>query len=171
MSNDPYPNERPDPHATDPYAADPYSSDPYIPSTESTHQLPAHEPGRPAPLPPTTGMAPPPGVGPQAGLPYAPGQLPGPGMPPPYPYAPPAPVNTSAIVLIVLSSLTIFTGYCCYIGIPGLVLGILGVTKNSTDPEGAAKLTKIGWITFAALTAVTLIGIAIFVVALIASEA
>ena len=62
--------------------------------------------------------------------------------------------------MIVLSSLTIFTGYCCYIGIPGLVLGILGVTKQATDPEGAAKLTKIGWISFGALIGLTLLAVA-----------
>lgn len=141
MSNDPYPNDRPDPRGNGPYSSDPYSSDPYVPGGPSgQQQLPAYEPGRSAPLP----------------------QQPGPPMPPPYAYPPgaPTPTNTSAIVLIVLSSLTIFTGYCCYIGIPGLVLGILGVTKQATDPEGAAKLTKIGWISFGALIGLTLLAVA-----------
>ena len=141
MSNDPYPNERPDPHGNGPYSSDPYSSDPYVPGGPSgQQQLPAYEPGRSAPLP----------------------QPPGTPLPPPYAYpmGAPTPTNTSAIVLIVLSSLTIFTGYCCYIGIPGLVLGILGVTKQATDPEGAAKLTKIGWISFGALIGLTLLAVA-----------
>ena len=45
-------------------------------------------------------------------------------MPPPYPYAPVQHTepNTSAIVLVILSSLALLTGYCCYIGIPGLAL-------------------------------------------------
>ncbi|WKV16216.1 hypothetical protein LP422_22050 [Janibacter limosus] len=136
MSNDPYPNDRPDPRGNGPYSSDPYSSDPYVPGGPSgQQQLPAYEPGRSAPLP----------------------QPPGPPLPPPYAYpmGAPTPTNTSAIVLIVLSSLTIFTGYCCYIGIPGLVPGILGVTKQATDPEGAAKLTKIGWISFGALIGLT----------------
>ncbi|QBF47162.1 hypothetical protein [Janibacter limosus] len=141
MSNDPYPNDRPDPRGNGPYSSDPYSSDPYVPGGPSgQQQLPAYEPGRSAPLP----------------------QPPGPPLPPPYAYpmGAPTPTNTSAIVLIVLSSLTIFTGYCCYIGIPGLVLGILGVTKQATDPEGAAKLTKIGWISFGALIGLTLLAVA-----------
>lgn len=141
MSNDPYPNEQPDPRGNGPYSSDPYSSDPYVPGGPSgQQQLPAYEPGRSAPLP----------------------QPPGPPLPPPYAYpmGAPTPTNTSAIVLIVLSSLTIFTGYCCYIGIPGLVLGILGVTKQATDPEGAAKLTKIGWISFGALIGLTLLAVA-----------
>lgn len=136
MSNDPYPNDRPDPRGNGPY-----SSDPYVPGGPSgQQQLPAYEPGRSAPLP----------------------QPPGTPLPPPYAYpmGAPTPTNTSAIVLIVLSSLTIFTGYCCYIGIPGLVLGILGVTKQATDPEGAAKLTKIGWISFGALIGLTLLAVA-----------
>jgi hypothetical protein len=141
MSNDPYPNDRPDPRGNGPYSSDPYSSDPYVPGGPSgQQQLPAYEPGRSAPLP----------------------QPPGTPLPPPYAYpmGAPTPTNTSAIVLIVLSSLTIFTGYCCYIGIPGLVLGILGVTKQATDPEGAAKLTKIGWISFGALIGLTLLAVA-----------
>ena len=148
MSNDPYPNDRPDPRDGDPYSSDPYSSDPYVPGGPSgQQQLPAYEPGRSAPLP----------------------QPPGTPLPPPYAYpmGAPTPTNTSAIVLIVLSSLTIFTG--CLgddaklpldIGIPGLVLGILGVTKQATDPEGAAKLTKIGWISFGALIGLTLLAVA-----------
>lgn len=159
MSNDPYPNERPDPYTTDPY-----SSDPFVPGDESTDQLPAYEPGRSAPLPPPAAPAPA-----QLPAPMPPGA---PGMPPPYPYAPAqaAPVNTSAIVLVIFSSLALVTGYCCYIGIPGLILGILGITKNATDPEGAAKLTKIGWITFAALSVITFLAIAVIVIGLVAAE-
>ena len=151
MSNDPYPNDRPDPRGNGPYSSDPYSSDPYVPGGPSgQQQLPAYEPGRSAPLP----------------------QPPGTPLPPPYAYpmGAPTPTNTSAIVLIVLSSLTIFTGYCCYIGIPGLVLGILGVTKQATDPEGAAKLTKIGWISFGALIGLTLLAVAGFILFAVLAE-
>lgn len=153
MSNDPYPNDRPDPRDGEPYSSDPYSSDPYVQGGGSARpQPPAYEPGRSAPLP--------------APIP------PGAPMPPPYHYAagPQTEPNTSAIVLIVLSSLTLLTGYCCYIGIPGLVLGILGIVKQSTDPEGAAKLTKIGWITFAALTLVTMIVVVGVVIAIVLAE-
>ena len=93
-------------------------------------------------------------------------------MPPPYPYAPVQHTepNTSAIVLVILSSLALLTGYCCYIGIPGLVLGILGITKQQTDPEGAARLTKIGWISFAVLTVITILAVIAFVVAIVLAE-
>lgn len=150
MGNDPYPNE-----PADPYASDPYSSDPYVPGQDFSALPPAHEPGRAVSVPPP--------MNPGPGLP--PG---GPGMPPPYPFPPAtAPPNTSAIVLVVLSSLALVTGYCCYIGIPSLILGILGLTKNSTDPEGAARLTKIGWITFASLTIITVLAVLVFVLVLV----
>ena len=144
MSHDPYPHERPDPYAADPYANGPFP------------------PNRAAGASPDPGQAPPP----PASLP------PGAGMPPPYgPYGyPPAPPNTSAIVLTVVSGLTIMTGYCCVIGIAPLILGILGITKNSTDPEGAARLTKIGWIVFAALTVAVLLIIAVVITAMILYE-
>lgn len=151
MSNDPYPGQRPDPRDDTPYSSDPY--DPYVPSQGSSpQQPPAYEPGRSAPL--------------SARMP------PGPGMPPPYPYAPVQHTepNTSAIVLVILSSLALLTGYCCYIGIPGLVLGILGITKQQTDPEGAARLTKIGWISFAVLTVITVLAVIAFVVAIVLAE-
>lgn len=149
MGNDPYPNE-----PADPYASDPYSSDPYVPGQDSPARPPAYEPGRPASLPPVMYQGP--------GVP--------PGTPPPYPYmSAPTPANTSAIVLVVLSSLALMTGYCCYIGIPSLILGILGLTKNSTDPEGAARLTKIGWITFASLAIITVLAVLVFVLVVIVS--
>lgn len=152
MSNSPNPNDQPDPY--DPYARDPYApggspegSQPY----PSVYQPPSQAP--PGAVPPTlpSGAAPPPGP------------------PPPNPY-PAQPPNTSAIVLTVLSGVYMMTGYCIPIGIAPLILGILGIVKNSADPEGAAKLTRIGWIVFAALTAVLFIGIAIAVIAVVASS-
>lgn len=148
MSQDPYPSERPDPHASgpsEPYG-DAYSEDPYVRGDQPTGRPPA--PLSPQPPFPVAG----------------PGPTPGPGIPP-YPYAPPPPPNTSAIVLTVLSGLAVVTGYCCVIGIGPLVLGILGITKNASDPEGAARLTKIGWIVFAALTLLAVLAVAGLVLA------
>jgi len=41
--------------------------------------------------------------------------------------------------------------------IPGLVMGIMGITKHSTDPAGSARITKIGWIVFGALLALSIL--------------
>ena len=93
---------------------------------------------------------------------HVPGHAPLP--PPPNPYPPPQPPNSSAIVLIVFSGLALLSGYCCYIGIPSLVFGILGVTQHASDPEGAARMTRIGWVVFAALVLLTLLVIGGFFV-------
>ena len=93
---------------------------------------------------------------------HVPGHAPLP--PPPNPYPPPQPPNSSAIVLIVFSGLALLSGYCCYISIPSLVFGILGVTQHASDPEGAARMTRIGWVVFAALVLLTLLVIGGFFV-------
>ena len=52
---------------------------------------------------------------------------------------------------------------CCNVlGIPALILGIVGLTKQSTDPAGAAKLARYGWIAFAVSVAIAVIGVVIF---------
>ncbi|MEP7369829.1 MAG: hypothetical protein ABI662_09255, partial [Dermatophilaceae bacterium] len=38
-----------------------------------------------------------------------------------------------------------------------LVLGIMALSKNSTDPEGSRRLTKIGWIVFASVWALAIV--------------
>lgn len=133
MSNDPYPSQRPDPSGSDPY-----SSDPYLPVGRPDETRP------PAPYPATP----------------APQQAP-PALPPPYAYAyaPPRPMGASVIVLVILSAIMTMSGYCCWVGIPSLVMGIVAMTKNSSDPEGADRLTRYGWITFAALFAIGLLAV------------
>lgn len=56
-----------------------------------------------------------------------------------------APSNTSAIILTILSVLSL----CNVVAIGSLVLGIMALTKTSTDPEGSRRSAKIGWIVFA----------------------
>lgn len=153
MSNTPYPDERPDP-----YSADPYSSDPYV----SGHQPETSQPPLPYPQqqqpqqPPTTQ------------LPMAP---PGAGAPP-YPYAAPVrPVPASPIVLVILSALATMSVYCCIIGIPSLTLGIIALTKNSTEPDEADRMTRYGWICFAATTAFHILAAIGFVALIALSEA
>ncbi|UTT66478.1 hypothetical protein NMQ01_01825 [Janibacter sp. CX7] len=154
MSNTPYPDERPDP-----YSADPYSSDPYVPGNQpETSQPPLPYPQQQPQQPPTTHlpMAAPPGAG----------------APPPYAYATPVrPVPASPIVLVILSALATMSVYCCIIGIPSLTLGIIALTKNSSEPDEADRMTRYGWICFAATTAVHILGVIALVVAIALSEA
>jgi len=63
------------------------------------------------------------------------------------PYATGVPSNTSAIILTIVSALTTLS--TCFIGIPSLVLGIMALTSNSTDPQGSRKKSRTGWIVLA----------------------
>jgi hypothetical protein len=54
-------------------------------------------------------------------------------------------MNVSAIVLTILSALS----FCNLLTLCSLVLGIIALTKNSADPEGSRRLTKVGWVVFA----------------------
>ena len=94
----------------------------------------------------------------QSGYPHQPGYPPGygPGYPPApagYPAYRPlepaqvAPRNVSAIALLVIAALATFmTGI---IGPPSVVMALLALKHNSTDPARAAKLASRGWIVFA----------------------
>ena len=58
-----------------------------------------------------------------------------------------APSNTSAVILLVISILSIIaTGI---IGPPSGVMAILSLKRNSSDPARAARTATRGWITFA----------------------
>jgi hypothetical protein len=82
---------------------------------------------------------------------------------PPTPYGAPPARNTSAIVLTVISAVTLVA--CCNVlAIPSLILGILGLTKAGADPQGAARMAKAGWITFGITMALAVIGWLIFFV-------
>lgn len=72
------------------------------------------------------------------------------------PTGPPTPAST--IVLLIISGLTIFTGIFVLVGLPALIIGIVAITKNRTAPEETRKLTRIGWITYAAVAALHLLG-------------
>ena len=49
-------------------------------------------------------------------------------------YTNPAPANTSAVVLTVVSGLLILSGVGCPVGAVPFIFGILGLTQNSSDP-------------------------------------
>lgn len=78
--------------------------------------------------------------------------------PPPGPYGPygaPPARNTSAVVLTVLSGVA--TALCCLFGLPSLILGIVALNRQTSDPQGSARMSKYGWITFGVLMALALV--------------
>jgi hypothetical protein len=68
--------------------------------------------------------------------------------------APTVPSNTSAIILTILSVLSL----CNVLAIGSLVLGIIALTKNAADPQGSRRMTRVGWIVFAAGWAIMILG-------------
>ncbi|WP_068251127.1 hypothetical protein [Janibacter corallicola] len=98
---------------------------------------------------------------PQPPSPYTPYPQGPDGQPPVAPgyYRPPTPPNTSAIVLTVVSGLLVITVYCCPIGAIPLVLGVLGMAQQASDPESARRMTTIGWVVLIGLTILALAAI------------
>jgi len=84
----------------------------------------------------------------------------------PYATGAPAPSNTSAIILTIVSGLATLT--TCFIGIPSLVFGIMALTSNNTDPVGSRKKSRTGWIILAVnaglAALVVIIGVIAFVI-------
>ena len=60
---------------------------------------------------------------------------------PPGPYGPP-PKNGNALALTIVSA--IGTVLCCLLCLPSLILGIVALSKQSTDPQGSARLARWG---------------------------
>ena len=85
----------------------------------------------------------------------------------PYATGASAPSNTSAIVLTIVSGVSML-GTAFFVGIPSLVFGIMALTSNGTDPVGSRKKSKVGWIIYAINAAVVLLVIVIGVIALVA---
>ena len=82
------------------------------------------------------------------------------GTPPPAYYQSAAPQsNTSALVLTIVSA--IGTLSCC-LPLPALILGIMALTKQTTEPEQSAKLARYGWITFAVMVGLAVIAFIAF---------
>ncbi|HEX8971709.1 hypothetical protein [Oryzihumus sp.] len=133
------------------------------------------QPGQPTPYPPQQPFAQQYGQQPygQQQAPYGQqpywgqhGQQP-PGTPGYYqnPYARGTGTNVSAVVLTVISALTMF-GTVFTVGVPSLILGIISLSSHTADPEKSRRLARIGWIVYAANWAVLiLLGIVIAVIA------
>src|ERR1035437_893995 len=148
------------PAPTPPGAAHPHSDQPADhPQVGPSPAPPVSNPYAQGPPPPPYAQGPPPPAYGQAQSgqqypaysqqPYASGQQ--------------APANASAIVLTVLSGVSIVS--CNILAIASLVLGIVALTKNTTDHGGSRRLTKIGWIVFAAVWGVAIlvfVGVLVF---------
>jgi hypothetical protein len=125
----PWPVPAPAPEAAQPY---PVPQQPAPHAYQQAYQQPYQQPtGAAYPY----GQAPPPAAGPY-----------GYGAPPAY--ATGTSTNSSALTLTILSGISVmFCGGLTLI--PSLVFGILGLSKQGSDPAGSAKMTRWGWIAFA----------------------
>jgi len=147
------------------------------PVADSPVAVPAY--GTPGPVPGQPYAAQPYAAQPYAPPPYAPrpypGQYPaGPWYPGYQPYAvsPAAPTSASTVVLTVISALCVLSCYGVLIGIGPLIMAIIALTRNSSDPAGARRLTRIGWIVLGSLfaAAVVVIGVVIAIALIPASH-
>ena len=120
----------------------------------------------PPPAPGVGGPPVPPAPGAYGASPYGDPNAPYGAPPPAYYQQAPSQTNNSALVLTILSGIGIFT--CCGVTIVSLILGILGLTKQASDPAQSAKLTKWGWIAFAVGLVLAVIGIIAYVAGMIA---
>lgn len=91
---------------------------------------------------------PPYGSGPAYGSPYSQPQQPT--------------TNVSAIVLTVLSGLSMLA--CAVTQLPALIFGIIALSRMSNDPEGSRRMSRYGWIAFA----IGILVIILFIVGIIA---
>jgi len=64
--------------------------------------------------------------------------------------------------LTVLSGVSLV--FCNILAIASLILGIVALTRNTTDHQGSRRYTKIGWIVFAAAWALAILGIIAYVI-------
>ena len=146
------PDDRRDPTAP---PAEPYGGGSYSP------------PGYPqAPYGQGAGAPPPPVPG--AG---GPGTYPAASQPPPtgYPGYQQQQPNTGALVLTIVSGATLL--FCGgLLVIPALIFGILGLTRQGSDPESSRRMTRYGWWAYVAGVVVSIIAVIVVVVVIIASS-
>lgn len=146
----------PSPHAAEQPTP---AADPAGPAAVAPGQVPYGQ----APYPQTAYGQQPYAQDPYAQQPYAQNPY---GQPPyaalPVPYAPAPRSNTSLIILTVVSALALVS--CCNVlAVISLVMGIMGLSRNTADPDGAARLGRNGWIAFGVTTAVVVIGWVVFI--------
>ena len=142
------------PAPTPPGAADPHADLPSAhPAATPLAGPPLSNPYAQGPPPASHAQQPPPAP---YGQPYGqaqPGQVPTYGQP--YASGQHTEANTSAIVLTVLSGVSLI--FCNILAVASLILGIVALTKNTSDQRGSRRLTRIGWIVFASVWAVAIL--------------
>jgi hypothetical protein len=117
------------------------------PQPPPAYGAPSDPPVYGTPPPPTFGAPPPPA----GGYGYPP-QYGGPGY-----GVPAAPTPASAIILVVVAAIATLSCYFILPGLPALIIGIVSLARNSSDPESAQRLAKIGWIVFGAISGVIIL--------------
>ncbi|HMM94919.1 hypothetical protein [Phycicoccus sp.] len=147
--------ERPEWSSSAPFPA-PAAPPPY-PATPAPH--PGGTPGYPPP-PAAGGPAPYPYAAPPAGPVGPVGHVPG------SPYVQPA-NNSSALALTIVAAASVLLCGGVLV-IPALIFGIVGLTKQSTDPEGSRRASRNGWWAYAigaAVSVLLVIGLIAFLIA------
>ena len=147
----------PSPYAPPPATADPWAGSPTAapaPYAPPSYPPPAPDPAAGYPQPGTT-------YGQPAYNQPAYGQ---PAYPPPYGYPPyeaqPRPDNGALVLTIVAA---VATAMCCLLFSPSLILGIVALSKQSTDPVASARLTRYGWIAGGVTIALGILAVVLFV--------
>ena len=130
----PEPYVAPQPPAAAPYGQPPYGQAPY-------GQAPYGRPVRQAPY----------GQPPYGQSPYP---------PPPVPYGAPQ-QNNGALTLTIVSAVA--TVMCCLLCLPSLIFGIVALSKQSTDPQASARMTRYGWIALGICVALAVVLVVVFV--------
>ena len=81
----------------------------------------------------------------------------------PGPYAAPgtygAPQHNGSALALTITAGILSVLCCSLLTLPALILGIVGLSKQSTDPEGSARMTRYGWIAFGVGVLVSILAI------------
>ena len=154
---------------TPPGVSSPYGQQPPTPQAVP----PVSNPYAQQPPAPPYGQPPAPPYGQPPAPPYGqqyPGygqQYPGYGQQYYAPGAPAVPSNTSAIVLTIVSGVSMLST-AFFVGIPSLIFGIMALNSNATDPVGSRRKSRIGWIIYAVNVGIIILlivgAIALFVI-------
>jgi hypothetical protein len=130
----PEPYVAPQPPVAAPYGEPPYGQAPY-------GQPPYGQPPQAAPY----------GQPPYGQNPYP---------PPPVPYGAPQ-QNNGALTLTIVSAVA--TVMCCLLCLPSLIFGIVALSKQSTDPQASARMTRYGWIALGICVALAVVLVVVVV--------